>query len=312
MNKLDREDTKLKKIWEKTNKIALITHKIYSYIQKHWYKTQATDKLEKVLDVHLPDKIKQTTTPLIWEIRWEVKKYIEQLLENSIELQDSAEELIWDIDDVNKEKEAVVQKYNKILEEQDKLIDENKELWKIANTDALTWLRNARWLNQDINELVKKYHHKKILRWVSIAVLDIDDFKSINDTYWHWNWDTILINLSLLLTSYFWDEDFTVYRKWWEEFVIVSEIDNETFKTRVERFLERLRWNEIRRDKTNSIRVTFSWATTYTKKLELWERQPANWSFFNKEEIYEIIVDTLWRGLIEAKAIKWKWQIVHK
>jgi diguanylate cyclase (GGDEF)-like protein len=160
--------------------------------------------------------------------------------------------------------------------------------------------------------LVERYHKNQVLTWVSIAVLDIDDFKKINDTYWHWNWDNILRNLALVLESFFWKDEFSVFRKWWEEFVILSEIDYSIFRKRLKKFFEILKNKEIKRDSNNEIPISFSWATVHTKNLEFWDRQPENWKLFNKKEIYEIIVSTLWQWLIEAKSLSWKGQIVEK
>lgn len=312
MKNIETENASLIRIQEKVIKIDWITKKISDYLKKEWCKTKATDKLELILKDHLPDDIQEQTKPLIMKIRWEVKNYINLLLDNTDELKDSVELLSEKVNDINEEKAKVLKEYNRVLSRQDKLIDENVILKEIAYKDALTWLRNPRSLELEINRLIERYHQKQVLTWVSIAVLDIDDFKKINDTYWHWNWDNILKNLALILESFFGQDEFSVFRKWWEEFVILSEIDYSIFIKRLNKFFNILKNKKIKRDSNNEIPISFSAATLHTKKLEFWSRQPENWKIFNKKEIYEIIVSTLWQWLIEAKTISWKASIVEK
>jgi diguanylate cyclase (GGDEF)-like protein len=312
MKNIETENVPLIRIHRKVIKIDWITKKISDYLEKEWCKTKATDELEWILENHLPVNIQEQTRPLIEEIRWKVKDYINLLLDNSDELKESIELLSEKVSDINKEKDKVLEQYNKVLSEQDKLINENEVLNVIANTDVLTWLRNPRSLELEITNLIERYHQKQVLTWVSIAILDIDDFKKINDIYWHWNWDNILKNLALILEKYFWKDNFSVFRKWWEEFVILSEVDYSIFIKRLEKFFNVLKGIEIKRDSSNKIPISFSWATVHTKKLEFWDRQPENWKMFNKKELYEIIVATLGQWLIEAKAIPWKGSIIEK
>lgn len=279
--------------------------KLSKYLEKKWWKTHATDELEEILSFELWLKAQNKTKPLIDEIRNEVLWKINLLL-NTIDKQDK---VIWllstQIDKEKDESKKILDSYNQAKFEIEKLDEE-------ASTDALTGLKNVRWLQKEINRLITKYQNNKLLTWVSVSILDIDDFKKINDQFWHWNWDNILKNLALLLQNYFWNEDFSIFRKWGEEFVIISEIDNKVFINRLHSFFEKLKHNEIKRDNKNKISVSFSWATIYTKSLGLWEKKSVTWNIPNKKEIYETIVQTLWQWLIEAKAIPWKGQIVEK
>lgn len=279
--------------------------KLSKYLEKKWWKTHATDKLEEIISFELWLKAQNKTKPLIDEIRNEVLWKINLLL-NTIDKQDK---VIWllstQIDKEKDESKKILDSYNQAKIEIEKLDEE-------ASTDALTWLKNVRWLEKEINRLIARYQSNKTLTWVSVCILDIDDFKKINDKFWHWNWDNILKNLSLLLQNYFWNEDFSIFRKWWEEFVIISEIDNKVFINRLNSFFEKLKHNEIKRDNKNKISVSFSWATIYTKSLSLWEKKAVTWNIPSKKEIYETIVQTLWQWLIEAKSIPWKGSIVEK
>ncbi len=60
---------------------------------------------------------------------------------------------------------------------------------------------------------------------VTFAVIDIDDFKSVNDTYGHENGDEVLVNLGRLIKEYNSDKCYTG-RYGGEEFVFVFEGDD--------------------------------------------------------------------------------------
>lgn len=69
---------------------------------------------------------------------------------------------------------------NYYVRQQDKLTELTKELQNMANLDPLTYLYNRRYLVNYINQKMKDKEHE-----FSIALLDIDDFKMINDHYGH-------------------------------------------------------------------------------------------------------------------------------
>jgi len=84
--------------------------------------------------------------------------------------------------------------------------------------DTLTGLYNRRYLYNNINELLLlAVRHQSAL---SFIMIDIDDFKPINDTYGHLAGDYILTELSIMLKSHFRKSDFIV-RYGGEEFLIV-------------------------------------------------------------------------------------------
>lgn len=94
-------------------------------------------------------------------------------------------------------------------------ITAEKELEKISKTDALTQLNNRRKFDEKMQEYLggnSKKHHALIL-------LDIDNFKTINDELGHSKGDDALINLGVLLeTLVHYPEQ--VYRVGGEEFAI--------------------------------------------------------------------------------------------
>jgi diguanylate cyclase (GGDEF)-like protein len=82
----------------------------------------------------------------------------------------------------------------KIKNLQDELKKSNDLLRELSNTDPLTRLYNRRYLNQTLqSEMLraKRYHEA-----LTLVILDIDNFKSINDTYGHQNGDIILMEIA--------------------------------------------------------------------------------------------------------------------
>lgn len=96
----------------------------------------------------------------------------------------------------------------------------------LVNTDNLTQIKNVKAYREKIYEmfaLFKRYHTP-----FCILMLDIDNFKRINDTYGHRVGDIVLIELAALLERQTRDVD-NVFRVGGEEFVIIlpnTKIDN--------------------------------------------------------------------------------------
>src|ERR1051326_1774413 len=94
-----------------------------------------------------------------------------------------------------------------------------------TQVDSLTGLFNRRAFEkkiQDEFERSKRYHHP-----FSLLILDIDNFKAINDTYGHHGGDTALIRISEILKATTRRSDFPT-RYGGEEFVLVlPETDQE-------------------------------------------------------------------------------------
>lgn len=88
-----------------------------------------------------------------------------------------------------------------------------------SETCALTKLNNFRHLETKMDEEIIRYHTREISA-LSTIILDIDHFKSINDTYGHQSGNDLLIALAELLKEFV-ETDTTLARFGGEEFVFL-------------------------------------------------------------------------------------------
>jgi diguanylate cyclase (GGDEF)-like protein len=101
-----------------------------------------------------------------------------------------------------------------------KLESERVIIKKEAEYDALTEVYNRVKFNKVLQDMIYKANRYDFK--FSIILLDIDHFKSINDTYGHNIGDKVLIELSRLINMCLRDND--IIARWGgEEFVILSE-----------------------------------------------------------------------------------------
>ncbi len=101
----------------------------------------------------------------------------------------------------------------------DKLEQDYKKIERLSITDKLTKLYNRTKIDQLLADELKRaerYQEK-----FSLILIDLDDFKSVNDNYGHSVGDTVLQELSQLLTQSVRETDY-VGRWGGEEFVAIS------------------------------------------------------------------------------------------
>ncbi|KAB8126206.1 diguanylate cyclase [Gracilibacillus oryzae] len=87
-----------------------------------------------------------------------------------------------------------------------------------AATDGLTGLNNVRKFDQIFNKIARQAEHNK--ETLSLLFIDIDHFKSINDTYGHKEGDKVLMELSNILKNNVHSADI-VSRNGGEEFTVI-------------------------------------------------------------------------------------------
>lgn len=109
--------------------------------------------------VKLPDKIE-----LIARIRYHSKAYMNQLQRDEA--------------------------YRALRVSQQLLVEKNIELGRLTNVDGLTGLSNRRYFNEFVEDQWKRAIREQTR--FSILMIDVDDFKSYNDTYGHLAGDEVL------------------------------------------------------------------------------------------------------------------------
>lgn len=99
-------------------------------------------------------------------------------------------------------------------------IANQKQLWQLANHDALTGLPNRMLLMDRLEQLLPRMLRQG--KHLAVMFLDLDDFKLINDTYGHETGDQLLIHVAEHLRAAVRAND-TVARLSGDEFIILIE-----------------------------------------------------------------------------------------
>jgi len=134
---------------------------------------------------------------------------------------------------------ARVETVLRIKTEQERLRRSNRRLSELSMTDPLTGLYNRRFLQERLQEEVvraRRYQYP-----LACILLDIDDFKDVNDAYGHIQGDACLQEIALLLKNANRVVDLVV-RYGGEEFLIIlpqtdlggAEVVGERLRQRVE------------------------------------------------------------------------------
>ncbi|HUX91090.1 MAG TPA: diguanylate cyclase [Gallionellaceae bacterium] len=139
-------------------------------------------------------------------------------------------------------------------------LDSLRTIQEQANRDYLTKLYNRRYLFEAGNALFSsaKRGHIQLL----IAMIDIDLFKRINDTYGHDTGDKAIVSVAQAITRHFRTTDI-VARMGGEEFCIIAVNNNSVADTmnRLRLYIEGM---PIHLDEKESIRLTVSIGVTTT------------------------------------------------
>ena len=138
------------------------------------------------------------------------------------------------------------------------LTQQVKQLEETTQIDPLTKVFNRRALTSYLNKVCST---KRENFEPHLLILDIDDFKLVNDVHGHIAGDKILIFIANILKKTLRDGD-KIFRYGGEEFIIVlNRIDNERCNAITLRLLELVRKNKLIY-KGRSIQVTASVGTT--------------------------------------------------
>ena len=148
-----------------------------------------------------------------------------------------------------------IQKANDIIK---MLSSQIKDLEEDSHLDGLTKVFNRRALNKYLEQITKK---GTLQHELHLLILDIDDFKSINDTYGHIVGDKILIFISNILRKTLRDGD-KIFRYGGEEFVIIlNRIQTQKCQEIAKRILHNISTNSLLY-KGKTVTVTMSIGST--------------------------------------------------
>ena len=95
------------------------------------------------------------------------------------------------------EKESLLKRSNEVLEQ--RVAEQVSELKFLANQDTLTTLFNRRYFTAHLEDTISGRRHSDS---IALLIMDMDQFKTINDTFGHDVGDRILLELSYRLTEW--------------------------------------------------------------------------------------------------------------
>ncbi len=134
-------------------------------------------------------------------------------------------------------------------------VEYEQNLLEASNKDFLTGAYNRNFIWMRLEEKIEEY--KRSDNIFSIGIIDIDDFKLVNDKYGHQVGDEILIGFSKIINNSLRSYD-VLGRYGGEEFIIIfNQSNSENSKKILERILKIIR-NKVFQIGSNQIKITFS------------------------------------------------------
>ena len=153
---------------------------------------------------------------------------------------------------------------NALEKMQENITLREKTLEDLANLDTLTMIFNRRYLFKTLDEEFEKANILGI--GFSIAILDLDNFKLINDTFGHQKGDEVLKHTVLEMKKSLRKKD-VLGRYGGEEFLIIfpdTEINETKFLCeKIRESIENIKWNP------DSLKTTISIGISYYKNQSL-------------------------------------------
>lgn len=129
-------------------------------------------------------------------------------------------------------------------------------LEKIAFFDPLTNIPNRRFFIDQSSRLIQSCNRRNVM--IAFGLIDIDDFRVINDTYGHDVGDAVLVELSNYLKHFFRIDD-AFCRHGGEEFAFTAAIENFAgIKSLAERLITGIRNIDIEINTNTHLSITVS------------------------------------------------------
>jgi len=195
-----------------------------------------------------------------------IQKTNETIKENSKEFVEEIE-----VKDLNDEIKILVKNFendliSKLNESNDKINSLQKELnevYKELNIDSLTKAYSRKALNKDLKKLIEIGKERELN--LALVVIDLDNFKQINDTYGHLVGDFVLIKVVQMIKNIIREED-KIYRFGGDEFILIfNRIDKNIIKIITEKIRKKIEATKLKY-KDNIIKLTLSIGVTCHKK----------------------------------------------
>jgi diguanylate cyclase (GGDEF)-like protein len=150
-----------------------------------------------------------------------------------------------------------VERANAVIE---KLTGRIQELESKVSLDPLTKVYNRRAMERYLGQLIRRFHKMQHMP-PYLLMIDIDDFKQVNDTYGHIAGDKVLIFLANLLKQTLRESD-KIFRYGGEEFIVaLNRISDQGVHTVAERIISLMRKNRLKY-KEHDFNVTLSVGVT--------------------------------------------------
>ncbi|MCX7760237.1 MAG: GGDEF domain-containing protein [Hydrogenothermaceae bacterium] len=189
-----------------------------------------------------------------------IQKNVEKL-----EAKDKFQKILEELSILRSQNESLMQKLEEYHKEITKLNTEIKIAKEEANGDFLTGLVNRRSFERSVKDLLKEVKEKDYT--FSLIIMDIDNFKYVNDTYGHLAGDEVLKEIAMLLRIFL-RANTIIGRLGGEEFgIILPNVNIENAVKVAERLRNAIENREIKFN-NHIIKVTASFGVTETKKTD--------------------------------------------
>ena len=174
---------------------------------------------------------------------------VKDVKQTSTSIKNSSEDMLEVINIVNAEElkqkvknfsSTLIENVNKMSDRINELEKELDKAYKDLLIDPLTKAYNRKALDKKLKEILQKGKNKKLD--LCVAVIDVDDFKTINDTYGHLIGDFVLIKLVQIIKKLIRTSD-NIFRYGGDEF---NRINIDTAGKSVERILNKVRKTKLK------------------------------------------------------------------
>jgi diguanylate cyclase (GGDEF)-like protein len=150
----------------------------------------------------------------------------------------------------------------------------NLKLTEQANTDTLTGLHNRRYFEKNFALMQSILSHNNSS--MMYAIVDIDWFKKINDTYGHLFGDFCLMQIADMLKTFFNRDADIVARFGGEEFTVISQCqDIKVLRDRMDQFVNKVAHHQFKKAPIGPVNLTISIGVmvseaNFSHKQEAW------------------------------------------